>query len=40
MTNILQVGDAFPNCELPDHTKRPNRLSQLTQPNLLIDKVG
>ena len=40
MTTILQIGDPFPDFELPDHTKRPRRLSQFTQPSLLDEKLG
>src|SRR5215210_4042694 len=40
MTTTLQVGDTFPDFELPDHSKRPRRLSQLTRPSLLDEKLG
>jgi cold shock CspA family protein/peroxiredoxin len=40
MTTTLQVGDTFPDFELPDHTKRPRRLSQFTRPSLLDEKLG
>jgi cold shock CspA family protein/peroxiredoxin len=40
MTTTPQVGDAFPDFELPDHNKRPRRLSQFTRPSLLDEKLG
>jgi peroxiredoxin len=40
MTTTPQVGDAFPDFELPDHNKRPRRLSQFTQPGLLDENLG
>jgi peroxiredoxin len=40
MTTTLQVGDTFPDFELPDHGKRPRRLSQFTRPSLLDEKLG
>jgi peroxiredoxin/cold shock CspA family protein len=40
MTTTLQIGDTFPDFELPDHTKRPRRLSQFTRPSLLDEKLG
>jgi peroxiredoxin/cold shock CspA family protein len=40
MTTALQVGDTLPDFELPDHNKRPRRLSQFTQPSLLDEKLG
>jgi cold shock CspA family protein/peroxiredoxin len=40
MTTTLQVGDIFPDFELPDHNKRPRRLSQFTRPSLLDEKLG
>ena len=40
MTTIMQVRDTFPGFELPDHTKRPRRLSQFTRPSLLDEKLG
>ena len=40
MTTTLQVGDVFPDFELPDHNKRPRRLSWVTRPSLLDEKLG
>jgi cold shock CspA family protein/peroxiredoxin len=40
MTTTLQVSDVFPDFELPDHNKRPRRLSQVTRPSLLDEKLG
>ena len=40
MTTTLRVGDTFPDFELPDHSKRPRRLSQFTRPSLLDEKLG
>jgi cold shock CspA family protein/peroxiredoxin len=40
MTTTLQVGDTFPDFELPDHSKRPRRLSQFIRPSLLDEKLG
>ena|SRR5918995_1474838 len=40
MTTTLQIGDTFPDFELPDHAKRPRRLSQFTRPSLLDEKLG
>ncbi len=40
MTTNLQVGDAFPDFELPDHRKKPRRLSWFTRPGLLDEKLG
>jgi cold shock CspA family protein/peroxiredoxin len=40
MTTTLQVGGTFPDFELPDHGKRPRRLSQFTRPSLLDEKLG
>src|SRR3712207_4160715 len=40
MTTTLQIGDAFPDFELPDHNKRPRRLSRFTRPSLLDEKLG
>jgi hypothetical protein len=34
------VGDAFPDFELPDHRKRPRRLSGYTGPRPLDEKLG
>ena len=40
MTTNLQIGDIFPDFELPDHRKRPRRLSRFTKPSLLDEKLG
>jgi len=40
MTTRLRVGDAFPDFELPDHRKRPRRLSGYTRPSTLDEKLG
>ncbi|HEX9373527.1 MAG TPA: redoxin domain-containing protein [Roseiflexaceae bacterium] len=40
MPTSLRVGDRFPDVELPDHERRPARLSQLTRPGLLDQKLG
>ena len=34
MTTTLQIGDTLPDFELPDHSKRPRRLSHFTAPSL------
>ena len=39
MTN-LHMGDAFPDFELPDHGKRPRRLSAYTKPSPLDQRLG
>jgi len=36
----LQVGDEFPDIELPSHERRPVRLSHLTRPSLYDDHLG
>jgi peroxiredoxin/cold shock CspA family protein len=36
----LRVGDAFPDFELPDHNKRPRRLSYYTRPSPLDERLG
>jgi cold shock CspA family protein/peroxiredoxin len=40
MTTNLRVGDTFPDFELPDHRKSPRRLSRVTEPSLLDEKLG
>jgi peroxiredoxin/cold shock CspA family protein len=40
MTTRLRVGDDFPDFELPDHRKRPRRLSGYTRPSPLDEKLG
>ena len=39
MTTNLRIGDPFPDIELPSHCDTPTRLSQLTQPSLLDEKL-
>lgn len=40
MTTHLQVGDRFPDFELPNHQNEWMRLSQFTQPSLMDRKLG
>jgi peroxiredoxin/cold shock CspA family protein len=40
MATHLQLGDRFPDFELPDHTNEVTRLSQFTQPGLLDQYLG
>jgi peroxiredoxin/cold shock CspA family protein len=40
MTTNLSIGDRFPDVELLSHEGRPLRLSQLTRPGLLDQKLG
>jgi peroxiredoxin/cold shock CspA family protein len=40
MTTNLRTGDRFPDVELPNHEGKPVRLSQLTRPGLLDQKLG
>ena len=40
MMTSPQIGELFPEFELPDHTKRPRRLTQFTQPSLVDEKLG
>lgn len=40
MTTNLQVGDRFPNFELPNHNNEPMQFSQFTQPSLMDEKLG
>ena len=40
MTTNLRIGDRFPDVELPSHEGKPLRLSQLTRPGLLDQKLG
>jgi cold shock CspA family protein/peroxiredoxin len=40
MTTNPQAGDAFPDVELPDHRKRPRRLSRYTRPSPLDERLG
>lgn len=40
MTTNLQVGDKFPDFQLPNHRNELTRLSQFTKPSLLDEKLG
>ena len=40
MTTSLRVGDVFPDFELPDHRKRPRRLSRYITPSPVDEKLG
>src|ERR671938_345355 len=40
MTTNLHVGDRFPDVELPNHQGQPTRLSRLTRPGLIDQKLG
>ena len=40
MTTNLRVGDVFPDFELPDHGKKPRRLSKFTKPSPMDEKLG
>lgn len=40
MTTNLEVGDKFPDFELPNHQNELMQLSQFTQPSLLDEKLG
>jgi len=40
MTTNLQVGDIFPNFELPNHQNELVQLSDFTQPSLMDKKLG
>lgn len=40
MTTNLQVGDGFPNFELPNHQNEQTQLSQFTQPGLMDQRLG
>ena len=40
MTTTLQIGDTFPDFELPDHRKNSRRLSRFVEPSLLDEKLG
>jgi peroxiredoxin len=40
VTTNLRVGDVFPDFELPDHDKKPRRLSKFTKPNPMDEKLG
>ncbi|MBA3791922.1 MAG: redoxin domain-containing protein [Rubrobacter sp.] len=36
----LDAGDVFPDFELPDHRKKPRRLSSFTEPSPMDEKLG
>ncbi len=36
----LHAGDVFPDFELPDHRKKPRRLSKFTDPSPMDEKLG
>lgn len=40
MTTNLQVGDKFPDFELPNHRNKLTRLPRLTKPGLMDKKLG
>jgi peroxiredoxin/cold shock CspA family protein len=40
VTTNLRVGDVFPDFELPDHRKKPRRLSEYVKPSPMDDKLG
>jgi len=40
VTTNLQIGDVFPDFELPDHRKKPRRLSEFTKPSPMDEKLG
>jgi cold shock CspA family protein/peroxiredoxin len=40
VTTNLQVGDVFPDFELPDHRMRRRRLCGFTKPSLMDEKLG
>ena len=40
MTTNLQVGDKFPDFQLPNHRNQLTRVSQFTKPSLLDEKLG
>jgi peroxiredoxin/cold shock CspA family protein len=40
MTTNLRVGDVFPDFELPDHRKKPHRLSGYVKPSPMDEKLG
>jgi len=40
VTTNLQAGDIFPDFELPDHRKKPRRLSEFTKPSPMDEKLG
>jgi peroxiredoxin/cold shock CspA family protein len=40
VTTNLRVGDIFPDFELPDHRKKPRRLSEYVKPSPMNEKLG
>jgi peroxiredoxin/cold shock CspA family protein len=40
VTTNLRVGDVFPDFELPDHRKKPRRLSGYVKPSPMDEKLG
>jgi peroxiredoxin len=40
MTTNLQIGDTFPDFELPDYRRKQRRHSRFTAPSLLDEKLG
>ena len=40
MTTNLRAGEVFPDVELPDHRKKPRRLSSYTKPSPMDEKLG
>ena len=40
MTTNLRIGDVFPDFELPDHRKKPCRLSGYVEPSPMAEKLG
>ena len=40
MTTNLRIGDVFPDFELPDHRKKPRRLSGYVKPSPMDEKLG
>ncbi|MDP8972595.1 MAG: redoxin domain-containing protein [Actinomycetota bacterium] len=40
MTTNLRVGDVFPDFDLPDHRKKPRRLSGYVKPSPMDEKLG
>jgi peroxiredoxin/cold shock CspA family protein len=40
VTTKLHVGDVFPDFELPDHRKKPRRLSGYVKPSPMDEKLG
>jgi len=40
VTTNLRIGDVFPDFELPDHRKKPRRLSGYVKPSPMDEKLG